>query len=195
MIELVISTSSGALSVALIDGDAMLAEHHAVIGRGHAETIVGVIAGLIDDRGGEIGGVLVDIGPGSFTGVRIGVAAARALGLAWGVPVAGIGSLALVAAAAFAADSAETVVAIADAGRGRIYWQTFGRGGAVGAPAVDEPSAVIVPHGAAIAGTGADRLAARALAIAEPRAADARWLGESARAAPLPLYLGAALAA
>ncbi len=192
--ELVIDTASGALSVALIDGAALIAEHHDVIGRGHAETVVAVVARLVGDRGPAIRGIVVDIGPGSFTGVRIGIAAARALGLAWGVPVTGVGSLALVAAAAFALDPADTVVAVADAGRGRVYWQVFGRGDgcAAGAPAAATAADVVVPPGAVVAGTGADAVAGRRVAVTYPRAADARRLGPAARGAPLPLYLGAA---
>ncbi len=192
--ELVIDTASGALSVALIAGGEVVAEHHDVIGRGHAETVVAVVAALVGDRRPEIEGIVVDIGPGSFTGVRIGVAAARALGLAWGVPVAGVGSLALVAAAAFAVDAADTVVAVADAGRGRVYWQVFARAGlrALAPPAGAEAAAVIVPPGAVLAGTAAALVPGRRLGVAHPRAADARLLPPSARGTPLPLYLSAA---
>lgn len=191
--ELVIDTAGAALSVALIDGDALIAEHHEVIGRGHAETVVGVVARLVAGRGAEVRGILVDVGPGSFTGVRIGVAAARALGLAWDVPVAGVGALALVAAAAFALDPADSVVAVADAGRGRVYWQRFDRaGGAAGPAEASVPAAVVVPAGAVVAGSGAADVAGRIVAVLHPRAADARRLALSARLAPLPLYLSAA---
>ena len=192
--ELVIDTASGALSVALIDGPALVAERHDVIGRGHAETIVAAVAALVGRRGPAIAGILVDVGPGSFTGVRIGIAAARALGLAWDVPVAGIGALALVAAAAFASDPADTVVAVADAGRGRVYWQVFTRhDGAATPPAVGEPAQMTVPAGAAIAGTGTGSVAGRRIvAVTQPRAADARRLGPQDRGPAVPLYLGAA---
>ncbi len=192
--ELVIDTASGALSVALIAAGEVIAEHHDVIGRGHAETVVGVIAALVGGRGGAVTAIVVDIGPGSFTGVRIGVAAARALGLAWGVPVAGIGSLALVAAAAFAADPAEIAVAVADAGRGRVYWQPFARDGVrpLAVATASDAAAVAVPPGAVLAGTAAGLVDGRRLAITHPRAADAHLLPQAARGTPLPLYLGAA---
>lgn len=190
--ELVIGTSSGALSVALIDGAALVAERHEVIGRGHAETIVAVVADLIGDRGGAIRGIVVDVGPGSFTGVRIGIAAARAFALAWDVPVAGVGSLALVAAAAFADHSADTVVAVADAGRGRVYWQVFTRtGGAAGAAQVAAPDAVVVPADAVVVGTGAVQVAGPRGVAAHPRAADARRLVRGDRGVAMPVYLGA----
>lgn len=191
MIELAIDTASGALSVALIDGDRILTEHHAVIGRGHAETVVAAIVEVVGARGGEVRGIVVGVGPGSFTGARIGLAAARALGLAWDVPVAGVGSLALVAAAAFADEPADTVVAVADAGRGRVYWQTFVRAGCrpLGPPAAGDGAAVVVPAGALVAGTGA---VAGRLTDRYPRAADVRRLDPAARVGPTPLYLGAA---
>ncbi len=193
--ELIVDTASAALSVALIDGDALIDEHHEVVGRGHAETVVAVIAALVGDRGARVDGIVVDVGPGSFTGVRIGVAAARGLGLAWRVPVTGVGSLALVAAAAFADDDADTVVAVADAGRGRVYWQAFAHAGCtpLGAPAAGAAGDVVIPPGAVVAGTGGDAIDGRRLAAAYPRAADARRLGGSARTAPVPLYLGAAV--
>ncbi len=180
MLELVIDTASGALSVALIDGPALVAEHHEEIGRGHAETVVAVIAAVVGAHRGAVGGIVVGVGPGSFTGARIGIAAARALGLAWGVPVVGVGSLALVAAGAFAAGTGDTVVVVADAGRGRVYWQAFARGGrAVAEPAAGAAADVVVPPGA----VKADAL---------PRAADARFLVTAARGPAVPLYLGAA---
>jgi len=72
--------------------------------------------------------ILVDIGPGSFTGMRIGIAAARALGVAWNVPVTGFSGASLVAAAAFAQDPAlASVRAVIDAGRGQAFVQLIGR--------------------------------------------------------------------
>ncbi len=73
------------------------------VGRGHAERLVPMIETLLADAGGIIpDAILIDCGPGSFTGVRVGLAAAIGLGMGWGVPVAGCSSMALVAAARFA---------------------------------------------------------------------------------------------
>jgi tRNA threonylcarbamoyl adenosine modification protein YeaZ len=117
-----ISTSSAALSCALFE-DARLAAHdHRLIGRGHAEAIVPAVAALM--AGGIADAIVVDIGPGSFTGIRIGIAAARALGLAWGAPVTGVEAGALVAAAAFAAArQAPALTILLDAGRGQLLHQ------------------------------------------------------------------------
>jgi tRNA threonylcarbamoyl adenosine modification protein YeaZ len=150
-LTLALSTSSPALSIALVDGPAVLAHRHEVIGRGHAEALVPAIAALLEDRRPQH--ILVDIGPGSYTGIRIGIAAARALGVAWGVEVAGMSALSLVAAAAFAGDPGLTeVFALIDAGRGHAAGGRLGRD--LVAPAsqlVRSLPAAVVPAGAGAA--------------------------------------------
>ncbi len=151
-LTLAMSTASPALSLALFEGDALIAHDHRVIGRGHAEALVPAIAALLGRQ--RPARVLVDIGPGSFTGIRIGIAAARALGVAWGAPVTGFSGTSLVAAAAFvtAPDLAQ-VAAVIDAGRGQRFVEIIGRdfgGGpiatvATGALADDVPLAGDVP--------------------------------------------------
>ncbi len=98
MRTLAIETASEACSIALFDGDERLAHDHRVLGRGHAERLVPMIEALPDR--GKAQRIHVSLGPGSFTGVRIGIAAARALGFAWGSEVRGYPTLALVAAIA-----------------------------------------------------------------------------------------------
>ena len=95
---LAIETASEACSVALFDGTKRVAHDHRVLGRGHAESLIPMIAALPDK--GRADRILVSLGPGSFTGVRVGLAAARALGVAWGAQVLGYPTLALVAARA-----------------------------------------------------------------------------------------------
>jgi tRNA threonylcarbamoyl adenosine modification protein YeaZ len=126
MRTLALSTASPALSLALFEGDTLRRHAHDIIGRGHAEAVVPGIAALL--AGDRADAILVDIGPGSFTGIRIGIAAARALGVAWGVPVRGFSGASLIAAAAFVANPAQlAVTAVIDAGRGQRFCQRIGR--------------------------------------------------------------------
>ena len=126
MRTLVIETATAACSVALIEEAAVIRSAHEVVGRGHAERLVPMIAALPD--GGRADAILVDCGPGSFTGIRVGIAAARGLGLGWGVPVRGFSSLPLVAAAAFAADaSLDRLAVVLEGGHGEVFMQPFVR--------------------------------------------------------------------
>lgn len=121
---LVIETATAACSVALIENGRVVAAAHEVVGRGHAERLVPMIAELPD--GGRADAILVDVGPGSFTGIRVGIAAARGLGLGWGVPVRGYSSLPLIAVAAFAADSAlDRLAVVLEGGHGEVFMQPF----------------------------------------------------------------------
>lgn len=126
---LAISTSSAALSVAVFRGGTLAAASHRLIGRGHAEQLVSTVAAVLADAGlARADAVVVDVGPGSYTGVRIGVAAARAFGLAWHAPVTGVAATSLVAAGVFAADTrAGACVVAIDAGRGHFYRQHVSR--------------------------------------------------------------------
>ena len=95
MRTLAIETATEACSIALFEGAELLANEHVELGRGHAERLVPMIAALPNK--GKAERILVSLGPGSFTGVRIGIATARALGIAWGAEVLGYRTLSLVA--------------------------------------------------------------------------------------------------
>lgn len=128
MRTLVIDTATRACSVALFKDQNVVASHFELIGRGHAERLVPFIADLPER--GRADRVMVNVGPGSFTGIRVGVAAARALGFAWGVPVHGYGCLALVAAMARAAkQQAVSVDVIMTGGHGEYFFQHFDENG------------------------------------------------------------------
>lgn len=119
---LAIETASEACSVALFEKNKLIAHDHRVLGRGHAETLVPMIAALPDK--GRADRILVSLGPGSFTGVRIGIATARALGVAWGVEVLGYPTLALVAARAWQPDPRPVTVCM-NGGHGEWFVQNF----------------------------------------------------------------------
>lgn len=123
MRTLVLDTATAACSVALLEDGAVIAATHEVVGRGHAERLMPMIAALPD--GGRADAILVDCGPGSFTGVRVGLAAAIALGIGWGVPVRGYSSMALVAAAAFAAAPSDSLAVVLEDGHGEVFMQMF----------------------------------------------------------------------
>ena len=123
MRTLVIETSTTACSVALIDAGAVIARTHDVVGRGHAERLIPMIADLPD--GGRADRILVDCGPGSFTGVRVGIAAARGLALGWGAEIAGFSSLPLIAAAAFSERPTHDIAVVMEGGHGEVFMQAF----------------------------------------------------------------------
>ncbi len=119
--ELVIDSATAACSAALIDAQGnLIEERHEVVGRGHAERLLPMIEDLLAGRRPD--SILVDCGPGSFTGVRVGLAAAHGLSIGWGVPIAGYSSLAAIAAAS---GEAEAAVAL-QGGHGEIFVQSYG---------------------------------------------------------------------
>ncbi len=209
---LVIETGFAALSVALIDGGELLAEHHELVGRGHAERLMPVIAALLAGHDAPLA-ILVDAGPGSYTGLRVGIAAARALGLAWAIDVTATTSTALLAAGAFARYPALTsVTSVLDAGRGQVYAETIAADWrsadaprvttpaadwrSADAPRVTTPAGLAagLPHNAVLVGSGAalvNRFGAFATVVGDlPHAADARWLPPARRREPpAPRYL------
>lgn len=162
MRTLAIDCATEACSVALFDGDgALVAADHRVLGRGHAEHLVPMIAALPEH--GRADRILVSLGPGSFTGVRIGIATARALGFAWSASVLGYPTLALVAAIALADRGWPSVTVCMSGGHGEWFVQDFG-------PAAQPitPLQSLTPHEAAanagdqpVAGSQALALAAR----------------------------------
>ncbi|MBO9669521.1 MAG: tRNA (adenosine(37)-N6)-threonylcarbamoyltransferase complex dimerization subunit type 1 TsaB [Sphingobium sp.] len=135
MRRLVIDCATPALSVALFEGDQCIDSDHRELGRGHAEALLPAIAAL--PEGGRATEILVDVGPGSFTGVRVGLAAAVALGFGWQAKVNGYGCLDLVAAMVrdrFAPEADFPVVMVG--GHGELFWAIYGPG------ASDTPAAI-----------------------------------------------------
>ncbi|HEX8308208.1 MAG TPA: tRNA (adenosine(37)-N6)-threonylcarbamoyltransferase complex dimerization subunit type 1 TsaB [Allosphingosinicella sp.] len=188
---LVIDTATAACSVALLDGEALVDERHERVGRGHAERLVPMVEALLGGRRPD--SILVDCGPGSFTGVRVGLAAAHGLAIGWGVPLSGYSSMAVVAAAA--ARGGEIAVAL-EGGHGQLFVQTFGEDmmrplDTLRSLPPQQAAEAIGAH--RVAGSGAFALvSARGSGEAVdalPRAADARLLPPALRSlAPRPIY-------
>jgi tRNA threonylcarbamoyl adenosine modification protein YeaZ len=187
---LAIDSATAACSVALFEGGDVLDQRHEIVGRGHAERLLPMIRELLDGRRPD--SILVDCGPGSFTGVRVGLAAAHGLSIGWRVPLSGYSSLAAIAAAA---EGGEIAVAL-HAGHGQLFVQSYGREPLL---PLDELRSLL-PEAAAEAisshrvyGSGAEALVkARGFGEAHdalPRAADALLLPEALRSlAARPIY-------
>ncbi len=122
MKTLAIECATEACSAALFDGAKLVDGRCETIGRGHAERLVPMIAELPDK--GRADRILVSLGPGSFTGVRIGLAAARALGLAWGAQVLGYPTLELVRARSWQPQPRAVTVCM-NGGHGEYFIQNF----------------------------------------------------------------------
>lgn len=119
---LAIDTSTAACTAALFDGAGRcIGRRDELIGRGHAERLAPMLVELLDGREAEE--ILVGVGPGSFTGLRVGIAAAHGLAIGWNARLHGLSSLALLAASA----GAEGAVAAAmTGGHGELFVQEFG---------------------------------------------------------------------
>lgn len=118
---LVIDTSTAACTAALFDeAGACLASRDEMIGRGHAERLMPMVADMMAGR--QASHVIVGVGPGSFTGIRVGIAAAHGLAIGWDAKVSGLSSLALLAAGV---EADGIVTAVMDGGHGELFVQSF----------------------------------------------------------------------
>jgi tRNA threonylcarbamoyladenosine biosynthesis protein TsaB len=126
--------------------------------RGHAEALMPLIDRVmaqVDGGFSALGRVAVTVGPGSFTGLRIGIAAARAIGVACGVPAVGVSTLAALAAPLILDEKPGLVAAAIDAGRGNIYFAAFGPQGRV----IVAPRLMPVREAVRLLGSGPIRMA------------------------------------
>ena len=195
MRRLAIETATGACSVALFEDWRLVGHVHELVGRGHAERLIPMIAELPES--GRADSILVDCGPGSFTGVRVGLAAARAFALAWHAEISGYSSLALIAASAFAElDGPETLSVAIVGGHGEYFVQRFEKEGVrpITPLASLKPEAAALLCGAdPIAGSGAEAMRAagatgHALAIHTDARKTALLPPDLAALPPTPIY-------
>ncbi|MBK8176402.1 MAG: tRNA (adenosine(37)-N6)-threonylcarbamoyltransferase complex dimerization subunit type 1 TsaB [Rhodospirillales bacterium] len=219
---LAIDTATGACSVALRRDGRPGYERFAVMPRGHAEALMPMVLGALDAEHCDFSAldlIAVTVGPGGFTGLRVGLATARGIALAAGIPCLGVTTLESIADAA-AITEGRLLVAL-DSKRGDLYVQAFGQafgqafeqGAPMAAPQCLSPLAAAeiwanrAEHGSLhLAGNGAAALAEALRAVGTegaiiagtdyPRAAcvaacaERRWLaGERPTLPPAPLYL------
>jgi tRNA threonylcarbamoyl adenosine modification protein YeaZ len=156
---LAFDTSTPAVTVAVLDGDRLVGASGEVDGRRHGELLApGIEAAL-----GAAGAALADVravacgnGPGPFTGLRVGLVTARALGHTLGIPAYGVCSLD--ALAAQIEEPPHDLVVATDARRREVYWARYAGGRRVEGPAVGRPAdlaprlagATVIGHGAAL---------------------------------------------
>lgn len=128
MMILAIDTALAAASVCLFEAGAPepLAADRLPLVRGHDAALMPMIARIVGPEGfARIDRVAVTVGPGSFTGLRIGIAAAQGIGLARKIPVVGVSTLAAFAADAVAQGGDQPIVAAVDARHGRVFLEIF----------------------------------------------------------------------
>lgn len=191
------------------DTDTIVAREDIAMARGHAEALMPLIARVIEKSGGDFASIdrfAVTTGPGSFTGLRVGIAAARGLGLAAGKPVVGLSTLAAFAAPLLAADNTSPVAVAIDARHDHVYLQVLAGSGHV----LVTPRVVPIDEAVRLSAGGKTRLTGNAAtllaaawrgvapsAIEQHAAPDIVWVARLGATAiesaspPKPLYLRA----
>ncbi len=184
---LAIDTSCGAASVAVVEGG--LAEPLAVLSRpmarGHADALAPMVEEVmrgLDGGFASLDRIAVATGPGSFTGIRIGIAMARAMAVALAIPVVGVSTLAAFAAPLLSAPRSGIIAAAIDARHGSVYFQLFEASGRpLGPPRCDSPRECVRAIGAGPAWLAGD---AAALVANEANRAGLPYDLDGARDAP-----------
>jgi len=210
---LAIDTALGACSACVADaaadsGAQTVAEETIVMARGHAEALLPLVDRVVARAGGfkSLRRVAVTVGPGSYTGLRVGIAAARAIGLAARVPVVGVTTLSALLASVATEDDRRLVAAAIDARRGQVYFQAVAPGGRTPVPpglmSAHEAARLIGTGPATLIGSGAAAVAAELAGFdvtvqATPPGPDIAWVArlglvaDPRHAVPRPLYLKA----
>jgi tRNA threonylcarbamoyladenosine biosynthesis protein TsaB len=209
---LAVHTALAACAAAVLDTDhGILASESLPMVRGHAEALIPLIARVMKQSEmtfQNLGRIAVTTGPGSFTGVRVGLAAARGFGVATGVPVVGVSTLSVYAAPYLAGNGKSPVVVAIDARHAHVFLQVFGPGGQTlvsprlarlseAIRAASEAPACLVGSAARAVADGLANTAAPPRAIDPREAPDIIWVAQigavtpQAQSAPHPQYLRA----
>jgi tRNA threonylcarbamoyladenosine biosynthesis protein TsaB len=142
MLILAIDTALDACAAGVLDTDAghLIAQESQPMKRGHAEALMPLIARVVRDSGtafAALDRIAVTVGPGSFTGLRVGISAARGIALAAGKPVVGLTTLTAYAAAVISETGQHPIIAAIDARHDQVYFQVVsGNGGQLIGPRV-----------------------------------------------------------
>jgi tRNA threonylcarbamoyladenosine biosynthesis protein TsaB len=211
---LAIDTALKAISACVFSDQGLIAEasESVAMERGHAEALLPLIDRVVaraEDGFEGLDRVAVTVGPGSFTGLRVGIAAARAIGVACEIPVVGVSTLAALAAPLIMEQLPDVVGVAIDARHGNIFFAAFGPDGrfllAPSLMSIREAADLLsLEHvrlagsGAALLGVEAEKAGATVEAISESLVPDIVFvaklglLADPALAPPRPLYLKAA---
>ena len=179
---LALDTSTRSCSVALLEGEEVIVETAVCVAKTHSAHLLAMVEQALRFAGwnpGRLEGLAVGVGPGSFTGLRIGIATAKGIAYAAGIPCVGVGSLEALAASLLPRD--ETLCALIDARRGELYAAVYRAQGEHLIPVLPERA---IPIARLLAGLEGPHLFigdGALLHAADIRAA----LGEGARFAPL----------
>ena len=159
MLLLAFDTATPAVTVALHDGQRVLAETVTVDARRHGELLAPSIAKVVADAGAEPGdltAIVTGVGPGPYTGLRVGVVTARVFGRTLAIPVYGVCTLDVLARAAVPAAAGREFLAVTDARRKELYWGRYdGSGSRISGPAVGRPAEIPDGAGLPVAGQAA----------------------------------------
>ena len=139
MLLLGLDTATPAVTVALHDGARVLAEATTVDKHRHAELLAPAISRVLAEAGADradLTAIAVGVGPGPFTGLRVGLVTARVLGAALGIPVHGVCSLDVIAADV----RLPRFLVATDARRQEVYWARYDETGRYSGPHVDRPA-------------------------------------------------------
>jgi tRNA threonylcarbamoyl adenosine modification protein YeaZ len=143
---LAIDTSTALTSVAVVEGGLVLAEERHLDARRHAEVLAPLLREVLARAGAgavEVDAIACGVGPGPYTGLRVGIATALAVGVAWSRPVVGVCSLDAIAAAVAASGATEDLCVATDARRKEVYWARYSAAGVrLDGPLVSRPEEI-----------------------------------------------------